>query len=65
MNAPGGPAELRMVFNDDKEETLDITDMHAGQVFKFIEARSQERDMAEVLSAHGFTGQKLSTKWGL
>lgn len=65
MNPPGQPASLHLVFGDNKEETLDITNMHSGQVSQFIESRVQERDMAEVLTTHNFAGKKLHTKWGL
>ena len=65
LNPPGHPASLHLVFADNKEETLDITNMHSGEVSNFIESRVQERDMAEVLATHKFTGKKLHTKWGL
>jgi hypothetical protein len=61
----GCDATLKLKFTDNKEDTVDITNMHAGQVFKFIKSRIQEKGMAEVLTTHGFLGKKLDTKWGL
>jgi hypothetical protein len=44
---------------------VDIANMHAGQVFKFIKSRIEGKGMAEVVTTHGFLGKKVVTKWGL
>ena len=65
VQRPGQDASLCLVFADGKSETLDITDMHAGQVFSHIRSRIQEKDMSQVLVKHDFQNKKVESRWGL
>ena len=65
VRPPGEPASLYLKFADDKEETVDISCMHSGQVVHHIKSRIQEKDMAAVLSKNEFVGKQLETRWGI